>query len=210
MGPVANESVVPDSPVAPQGSLQQPPTKWVSRFFGLTLASSTLITCLLLSCSRETTNLPPKSVILSTCPESTSDAYRIKTDFGLRFVAPENVYAVRAARRDMPPEMVYEVKLRGSNAKMVIAWRDDDVLKNLTIAYPMFSQLTEERNIRDAKGRIWGTDRWGYLRSGERWRYVKFTSGYAAGYEPTTDKQADLLDQIIDSACFAPDKNIAK
>ena len=164
MGPVANESVGPDSPVAPQGSLQQPPTKLASRFFGLKLASSTLIVCLLFSCSREGMYPPPKSVILSTCPESTSDAYRIKTDFGLRFVAPENVYAVSAARGDMPPELFYEVKLRGSNAKMVMAWRDDGVFNNLAIAYPVFSEHAEERIIRDPKSRNWGTDRCGCAR----------------------------------------------
>jgi len=120
------------------------------------------------------------------------------------------VYAVSAARGDMPPELFYEVKLPGSNARMVMAWRDDSIFRNLTLAYPMFSEQVEERNIRDAKGRNWGTDRWGYLRSGERWRYVKFSTGDAAGYEPTTGKLAELLDQVIDSACFAPDKNIAK
>jgi hypothetical protein len=94
--------------------------------------------------------------------------------------------------------------------QMVMAWENDGVFRNLTIAYPMFSEHAEGRNIRDPKGRNWGTDRWGYLRNGERWRYIQFSAGDAAGYEPTTGKQADLLDQVIDSACFAPDKNVAK
>ena len=50
------------------------------------------------------------------------------------------MYAVSAASGEMPPELFYEVKSLGSNTKMVMAWEDDGVFRNLTIAYPMFSE----------------------------------------------------------------------
>jgi hypothetical protein len=131
--------------------------------------------------------------------------HRIRSDFGIRFDAPEKAFTVHADLRDTPTGTLYVVKLKDTNANIVV-WRDDDIFKDLKVAYPVFSEHIEERNIRDATGRIFGTDRWGYLQSGERWRYVKFSTSDAVGYEPTPPKPATLLDQVVNSACFSRDK----
>jgi hypothetical protein len=102
------------------------------------------------------------------------------------------------------PGTLYVIKLNDADATLEV-WRDDDEFSDLKTAYPVFSEHVEERNIRDATGRILGTDRWGYLQTGERWRYVRFSSGDAAGYKPTPPKQANLLDQVVNSACFSRD-----
>jgi hypothetical protein len=115
---------------------------------------------------------------------------------------PENVFTVRKAERDMPPETPYVVTLNGrAEAKLVISLDSGD-FGNLEVAYPTFSKTVGERTVQDTKGRNFGTDRWGYLQDGERWRYVKFTTGDRVGYEPLSPKQADLLDQVVNSACL--------
>jgi hypothetical protein len=130
--------------------------------------------------------------------------HRITSDFGIQFDAPEKPFTVHGGLRDMPPGTLYVVQLKDSDANVMV-WRDDDVFKDLKFAYPVFSEHMEERNVRDATGRIFGTDRWGYLQSGERWRYARFSTGDAVGYEPTPPRQADLLDKVVNSACFSRD-----
>ena len=166
------------------------------------------LTSLLLSCSSQITN-PPQVVAVSVCPDLTPGTRRIPSDFGIRFDAPEKVFMVQAAVRDMPPGTMYVVKLRDGDAHIVV-WRDDSVFRDLKNAYPIFSKHIEERTIRDATGRSFGTDQWGYLQTGERWRYVKFSTGDAVGYKPRPPKEANLLDQLINSACFSRDENPRK
>jgi hypothetical protein len=133
--------------------------------------------------------------------------HRIPSDFGIRFDAPEKLFMVHAALRDMPPGMMYVVKLRDGDAHISVS-RDDDVFRDLKNAYPILSKHIEERPIHDEIGRRFGTDRWGYLQNGERWRYVKFSTGDAVGYEPTPAKQANLLDEVVNSACYStPEKS---
>ena len=152
---------------------------------------------------------PPPVIAISACPDVPSGMHRISSDFGIRFDAPEKAFTVDAALQDMPPATVYVVKLRGSKTNMVIGG-DGVTFRNLETAYPVFSEHVEERKIRDATGRSFGTDRWGYLQSGERWRHVRFSTGDAAGYEPMSPKQAILFDQVVDSACFSQDDNLRK
>ena len=70
-------------------------------FVALILCSC--LTSVLLSCSGQITN-PPQVVAVSVCPDLTPGTRRIPSDFGIRFDAPEKVFMVQAAVRDMPPE----------------------------------------------------------------------------------------------------------
>jgi len=176
------------------------------------LAATLLCYCstlLFLSCSSESTN-PPQQVAVSACPDLTPGIHRVLSDFGIRFDAPEKVFMVHAALRDMPPGTMFVVKLRDDGNAHIVVWRDDDVFRDLKNAYPIFSKRIEERTIHDKTGRSFGTDQWGYLQNGERWRYVKFSTGDAVGYEPTPPKQANLLDEVVNSACFSRDENPRK
>ncbi|MFI5098342.1 MAG: hypothetical protein ACHQT6_10250 [Candidatus Acidiferrales bacterium] len=204
MGEMADGRAGPISaPFAGLTSLRRSPKRLASIALAVVLVSSFGI-YLFFSRSPHITN-PPQSIAISVCPNVTSGVHRISSDFGIRFDAPENAFSVHAGLRDMPAGMLYVVKLKDADANIVV-WRDDDIFRDLKIAYPVFSEHVEERSIRGAKGRIFGTDRWGYLQSGERWRYVKFSTGDAVGYEPTSPKQADLLDQVVNSACFSRDE----
>lgn len=176
----------------------------LARVFAVTLLCSCSV-FLLLSCSSRITS-PPDAVIVSVCPDLAPGIHRIASDGGIRFDASEKLFLVRAGVRDMPPGTMYVVKLRDGNAQVVV-WRDDNVFRDLKSAYPIFSKHVEERTIRDATGQSFGTDQWGYLQTGERWRYVKFSTGDAVGYEPTPPKQAQILDQVLNSACFLRDEN---
>jgi hypothetical protein len=101
----------------------------------------------------------------------------IKSNFGIWLDAPEKTFTIHTGQSDMSPGTMVEVKLKDADAKMVVWSYDHGIFRNLEIAYLVFSDHVEQRNIRDAKGRIFGTDRWDYLQSGERWRYVKFSTG---------------------------------
>ncbi len=182
------------------------PQSMISRLFVVACASSLI--CLLLSCSRQVTG-PPRTVAVSACPDSIAGAHRI-APLHLRFDVPEDRFRITQVQRDMPPELLYVVTLNGhSDVKLVIS-PDRSDFRDLELAWPTFSKHVTERTMRDAEGRNFGTDRWGYLRSGERWRHVKFLTGDHAGYEPLPPSQADLLDQIVSSACFTPDENLKK
>ncbi len=191
------------TPFAKQNSLHQSP-KWLVPIVLVVALISCLAIYLFLVRSPHVTN-PPQAIAISVCPDVTSGVHRIRSDFGIRLDAPEKAFTVHAGHPDMPPGTVYVVKLNDAGANLVVS-SDDDIFRDLKIAYPVFSELIEERNIRDAAGRIFGTDRWGYLQGGERWRYVKFSTGDAVGYEPTPPKQANLLDQVVNSACFSRDE----
>jgi hypothetical protein len=166
-----------------------------------TLVLCAWLTSLLLSCSSQNSDAP-QPVSVTVCSSPTADEQRIKADFGIHFDVPEKVFTVDAGIRDMPPGTLFVVKLREGEARMVIWHHDDGVFRDLENAYPMFSKHSEKRIIRDTAGRSFGTDRWGYLHTGERWRYVTFSTGDAVGYKPSSPRAANVLDQVINSACF--------
>jgi hypothetical protein len=208
MGATTNGSTAPISPpFGKQTSWQQAP-KWRLPIVILVFACS-FVSYMFFSASRLATK-PPLAIVISACPDVTSGSHRITSDFGIRFDAPEKAFfdapekafTVHTALQDMPPGALYVGQLKNADANMTISG-DDDISSNLKTAYPIFSEHVEERNVRDTTGRICGTDRWGYLPSGERWRYVRFSTRDAAGYEPTPPKQANLLDQVVNSACFS-------
>lgn len=102
----------------------------------------------------------------------------------------------------MPPGRTHLVTLRNSTAYIAIL-PDDGSWKELKGALPAFSRPVYARSTYSGKERAVGTDRWGYRKAGERWRYVAFSSGDAVVYLPTSLKEASLLDQVVSSACLS-------
>jgi hypothetical protein len=191
---------------AKQKLLESP--KWaIPAVLGVVLVSSVAIYLLSLRSSR-VPSVPP-AIVVSACPDLAPGLRRITSDFGTRFDVLDKAFTVHAGARDMPPGMLYVVKLKDADANVVV-WHDDNVFRDLKTAFPVFSEHVEERNIRTTKERLVGTDRWGYLKSGERWRYVRFSSGDAAGYGPTLPKEASMLDQVVGSACLSRDAYFLK
>jgi hypothetical protein len=187
-------------------------TKWLFPLAVAVLLVSGWAIHLLLRRPTHLTNAP-LAIAISACPDSTPGVRHIRDDFsgirGVRFDAPDDVFMVSRADRDMPPETLYVVTLKSANAKIVVS-PDEDDFKDLEIANPVFSEHVEKRYIRDSTGRVFGTDSWGYLHTGERWRYIRFSTGDAVGYEPTPPNQADQLDRLVNSACFPRNENLRK
>jgi len=143
----------------------------------------------------------PKPVVFSECHGLATDTRRIVSDAGTVFDVPESTFAVSARSQDMPPGTFYVVTLRGSAANLVIG-HDDGIWPDLRATSPTFSRRVAGRDMRTTKERSVGTDRWGYLKGGMRWRYVAFSSGDAIGYRPAPLQEANLLDAVINSACI--------
>lgn len=149
---------------------------------------------------------PPQAVVLSACRSVEPGMQRIKGDFGVQFDIPMAKFSVEQGSLDMPPEEVFLIALKEDGAKMMVATRYYDDFRDfqgLAGAFPLFSRHVGEREVRFADGRVAGGDRWGELKSGERWRYVTFHSGDAAGYRPVPLGDARWFDQVLGSACNA-------
>lgn len=145
----------------------------------------------------------PTAFVVHTCRDVPSGVRRIRADFGTQFDISEQSFAVHSGVQDMPPGINYFVILKDSTARLVIT--SHDTWENIEKPFAVFSEDLHERNILGANGGSVGTDHWGSLKSGERWRFVKFLNGDDAAYLPTTPTEAISLDQVIGSACFSRD-----
>lgn len=182
--------------------------KWAMAIVLGAVLPSTIAIYLLSLRSPRVPGIPP-AIVFSACTKIAPGARHITSDYGTGFDVPDKAFMVHAGSADMPPGVTYILNLKDSDAKMVVSY-DDYVFRDLKTAFPTFSEHVEDRNILTPKGRLMGTDHWGYLKSGEPWRYVKFSSGDAAGYGPTSAEAAKMLDQVLDSACLSPDAYFLK
>jgi hypothetical protein len=144
----------------------------------------------------------PPAIVASACGNAPAGVHRMTVGYGTQIDAPEDAFVVKSWLQDMPPGRIHSVTLRNSTANIVIL-PDDGSWKELQDALPVFSRRIYARSTHSGKERVFGTDRWGYRKGGERWRYVAFSSGDAVGYLPTPLKEAGLLDQVISSACLS-------
>jgi hypothetical protein len=145
---------------------------------------------------------PPPVIVLSVCPTVASGVQRFRADFGTQFDVSETNFTVAARTRDMPPGTLYTVTLKDRGTNMIV-WHDDELFRELKDTFPVFSRRVGEKNIRTQDGRVVGKDHWGVLNDGERWRYVTFSAGDAAGYHPVAPGDARLFDRVLSSACIS-------
>jgi hypothetical protein len=145
----------------------------------------------------------PLPVVLSICQDRPAAGMRrINGGFGTRFDAPESEFTVPSGPNDMPTVTFHVVMRKNRATILAISAADyDNVFKDLKIAFPLFSERVEARDVSDIAGRIVGKDHWGYLKGGDPWRYVTFVWGVAVGYQPAASADARLLDRVISSAC---------
>jgi hypothetical protein len=146
---------------------------------------------------------PPPALVISDCRTIAPGMRRIGTESSTQFdVTSDTVFAIHAGLSDMPGNG-YDATVKYGGASMAIS-SEDYVFSNLKSNFPHSSENLIERVVRDRKGRLIGEDRWGYLETGERWRFVRFSWGEAMGYRPARREVASFFDKIIDSACFLP------
>jgi hypothetical protein len=178
------------------------------KWLGATAVGLVLICSIVFYLVRIRTSHAPIAIVVSACRDLDPGVRRIRADFGTQFDISETAFVVKSGVQDMPPGVNYSVIPKDSTARLVIT--SNDTWKEVEDAFPAFSEDLHERNIRGANGRSVGMDRWGSLKSGERWRFVKFFNRDAVAYLPTAPKEAILLDRVISSACLSRDAHREK
>jgi hypothetical protein len=121
----------------------------------------------------------------------------------IEFDVPETNFVLKSMTQDSPPGEVHLVRIRDRNEGLEISNFVLSFEKEL-MGFPTHSVHVHQSAIRTSHGRKIGEDHWGYLKTGERWRYLRFTGGEEDGYRPMLPKYADQLDEVISSACLAP------
>jgi hypothetical protein len=149
----------------------------------------------------------PRALTISPCQEVPPNMRRIAANLpfpdAIEFDVPYTDFGVQSGTRDMPPGQVHLVTLRGRNERLEISNFELSFEKEL-VGFSAHSAHVYQSAIRTSHGRKIGEDHWGYLKTGERWRYLRFTRGEEDGYRPMLPKYANLLDNVINSACLAP------
>jgi hypothetical protein len=184
-------------------NMEQTLSRKIARWLIPALGVAALLACVSVYFFLMRTPHPPPALVLAACRDLPPGTHRINADFGTQFDVREKDFTIRSGMRDLPPGILHSVRLKDGTASMVI-WHDDDIFNELKSAFPVFSEHVKERHVNTPQGSSVGKDRWGYLSSGERWRYVTFSSGDAVGYRPIRPEEASLLDQVISSACLLP------
>jgi len=162
---------------------------------------------------------PPTAVVVSGCRDLAPGMRRVSGYLGIKFDVPEPAFDLNSGTSDMPPQTFYDVTVKNrSTATLQISEGPERVEEAWKSAWPVFSKHIdpalasgplaspegyEERDVRNVYGRVVGKDRWGDWKRGERWRFVEFGLREEAGYLPTPLKEAQLLDQVISTACFS-------
>jgi len=151
----------------------------------------------------------PSMVSVSECKAVSAgmrriDMRRIDTKTELQFdVAMEGI-VVHTGCTDAPPLTCgATITLRDDpSARLNIGYSDFSNPAGID-SLSTFSEHEEQREIHDAEGRVVGREKWGYLKTGERWRRVHFRrESVTAEYGFTKRKSAERFDQIIGSVCF--------
>jgi hypothetical protein len=149
----------------------------------------------------------PRAFTISPCREVPPNIHRIAARLpfpdAIEFDVPYTDFGVQSGIQDMPPGEAHLVALRGRNERLEISNFGLSFEKELA-GFSAHSVHVYQRIIRTSHGRKIGEDHWGYLKTGERWRYLRFTRGEEDGYRPMLPKYADLLDKVMNSACLTP------
>jgi len=149
-----------------------------------------------------------RALTISPCQEVPPNMHRIAArppgfvDV-IAFDVPYTAFGVQSGLQDMPPGKVHLVTVRGRNEGLEISNFDLSFEKEL-VGFSAHSVHVYQSAIRTSHGRKIGEDHWGYLKTGERWRYLRFIRAEEDGYRPMLPEYADLLDKVINSACLAP------
>lgn len=154
------------------------------------------------------TQQAPRALTISPCREVPPNMHRFSARLvifpdAVEFDVPETDFMVESGTRDMPVGEVHLITIRGRSERLELSNERLSFEKEL-VGFSAHSVHVYQSAIRTSHGRKIGEDHWGYLKTGERWRYLRFTRGEEDGYRPMLPKDADLLDKVISSACLAP------
>jgi len=150
-------------------------------------------------------NAAPPQIIVAACPAVPPHARVVRAPHRyLRFYADETAFKIYA---DQPTDAVTgidaEIMLKNRDAKIEIGDVELSFTEQVQNGYPLMSSHIETRTVRTSDGEAFGTDEWGRLKTGERWRYVSFASGDLAGYRPSEIPDADAMDRLLATLCIS-------
>jgi hypothetical protein len=179
-------------------------TKWLIPIACLILLLASVSVWLIL---RPFMHTAPSALTLSTCRDVTSGMRRLGSKSSVQFDLPSKDFDVSSWMNDMPPALAFRARSRSDHtAWLEISAGMDAIMssRELTSSIPTVSRYVGERDVYNSDGRQVGKDHWGYLKSGERWRYLEFSWGSGAAYRPARPNQAKLFDQAISTGCILP------
>jgi hypothetical protein len=129
---------------------------------------------------------------------------RIGNSSGVQFDVPAKDFAIGEGWSDTPP-FTHGFGLGLKDGKSLMNIELEKPLDNMAVdPIRVFSAHIERRSVFDDKGQVIGEDNWGYLTTGERWRNIHFRGRVAVKYGLVSQSDAQLFDQIINSACILP------
>jgi hypothetical protein len=173
----------------------------------------------------------PKVPVVANCKKLEPGMKRVGEQYGFQFDVPLEAFTIDEWAEDAPPG-AHGFGLRPKNGQsyLVIQWGLDTIESSpkTRVGVPVPQSLidssasvhsstsgdVEKRGILDDKGNPVGEDSWGYRGRSERWRRVEFRGGQvvarygpvnekdAASHSSFHEKEADLFDQVISSACL--------
>ena len=147
------------------------------------------------------TKIFPPGFVVSDCTQVKPGIRRITTRPGLEFDVPLNNFAIYEGAPDAPPPLAaFELRLKDSSSSMSVE-EGGTRFPEKPMPVDLEPTRVERREIREDVGHRIGEDSWGYLDRGQRWRRVLFRGGIVASYAPVNEQDAELFDQVIDSAC---------
>jgi len=135
---------------------------------------------------------------------------RIGNQYGFQFDIFAKDFRIHEGTQDMPP-FAHGFHLTGKNSTspLDITFGQRPMESMATDPARILSSRVEQRRIFDDKGEPVGEDYWGCLGSGERWRQVRlFKGGVVAKYGFVEEKEAELFDRVISSACLLHDPRL--
>jgi hypothetical protein len=142
--------------------------------------------------------------VVSKCKELAPGMTRIGDQYGLQFDALLTNFAIHEGTSDTIPVVHgFRLRLKNTESALEISFGQRP-LKNMAIdPVRIFSKHVEQRSIFDDQGHSIGEDYWGYLNTGGCWRQARFfKGGVVAEYGFVNEKEAELFNQVISSACL--------
>lgn len=187
--------------------------RWVSgssKWLPLSILFGIVATSILLFAWLTREPRAPSLLVIAGCGSERPGKIRIgfkRSDdyFGIQLDVPDGEFIVHTSTQDMPPGKLYAVTRRDNSGTVEVS--DTEPLSfsdKSTAPFSTFSEFNVIRDVRDSRGRVVGKDHWGYLKTGESWRYVIFAWGDRLGYRPLAPTAAKKLDELINSACVLP------
>jgi hypothetical protein len=135
--------------------------------------------------------------VIPACGEFNSSS---RVGFSVRFTLPKTMQSSSLDDEEAQGIFIYPRGGEPISAELIISRRSEKITD---AADSLDSDRFEERWVKDTAGDVVGMDARGHTKHGGYWRRAIFSGHDATGYDTRSGKQANALDQIIDSACIA-------